>query len=172
MIPEALQTKEEHVTKFRILFGTVGGNFEKVKSPVYMTYVSSDAKDVILNEIELTAEHHGKKLRDKDRTETILYRKTLSGYNPGGGGSPLYEIVETDQNITDSEISLVRRNILEGGTTGLEELEGEGVPKAGPLSRTGVQTGDDISLTFLLLLAVFALTGIVILWCFGRRKQG
>lgn len=108
-IPEELRTKQEHVTKFRLLFGTVGGDFEKVKSPVYMTYVSPEAANIIVNEIELTAEHNGKKLRDKDRTETILYQRRISGYGPHGGGSPLYEVVETGQGITEQEISLIRQ---------------------------------------------------------------
>lgn len=171
-IPEELQTKQEHVIKFRLLFGTVGGDFEKIKSPVYMTYVSQDAADVIVNEIELTAEHNGKKLRDKDRTETILYLKRISGYGPGGGGSPLYEVVGTDTEITEQETSVIRQKTSEK-TPGeeAEKIEDEDLPGAGPVKSGSVQTGDHISAVFFLQSAVAALTGLAVLWCFGRKKK-
>ena len=158
--------------KFRLLFGTVGGDFEKIKSPVYMTYVSQDAADVIVNEIELTAEHNGKKLRDKDRTETILYLKRISGYGPGGGGSPLYEVVGTDTEITEQETSVIRQKISEK-TPGeeAEKIEDEDLPGAGPVKSGSVQTGDHISAVFFLQSAVAALTGLAVLWCFGRKKK-
>lgn len=170
-IPEELRTKQEHVTKFRLLFGTVGGDFEKVKSPVYMTYVSPEAANVIVNEIELTAEHNGKKLRDKDRTETILYQRQISGYGPHGGGSPLYEVVETGQGITEQEISLIRQ---ESSRTpdGAEVIEDENVPEAGPVKSSSARTGDDIPVAIFIEVAVLALAGLIVLWISGRKRKG
>lgn len=170
-IPEELRTKQEHVTKFRLLFGTVGGDFEKVKSPVYMTYVSPEAANIIVNEIELTAEHNGKKLRDKDRTETILYQRQISGYGPHGGGSPLYEVVETGQGITEQEISLIRQ---ESSRTpdGAEVIEDENVPEAGPVKSSSARTGDDIPVAIFIEAAVLALAGLIVLWISGRKRKG
>lgn len=169
-IPEELRTKQEHVTKFRLLFGTVGGDFEKVKSPVYMTYVSPEAANIIVNEIELTAEHNGKKLRDKDRTETILYQRRISGYGPHGGGSPLYEVVETGQGITEQEISLIRQEPSktpdEGGV-----IEDENIPEAGPVKSSSARTGDDIPVVTFIESSLLALAGLVLLGYFGRKKE-
>lgn len=167
-IPEEVRTKQEHVTKFRLLFGTVGGDFEKVKSPIYMTYVSPEAANVIVNEIELTAEHNGKKLRDKDRTETVLYQRQISGYGPGGGGSPLYEVVGTEPEITEQEISLIRQGNSEETT---EVIEDEDVPEAGPVRNVSAGTGDDISVTFFIVTAVLSFAGLVILWRLDRKDK-
>ena len=170
-IPEELRTNQEHVTKFRLLFGTVGGDFEKVKPPVYMTYVSPETANVIVNEIELTAEHNGKKLRDKDQTETVLYLRQISGYGPGGGGSPLYEIVGTEPEITEQEIYLVRRETSEKTPEEGEVIEDEDVPEAGPVKNTSARTGDDVSVIFFILAAIFAFGGLVILYCFGDKRK-
>lgn len=178
-IPQKWQTAQEHVTKFRLCFGTVGGSFEKVKSPVYMTYVSPEAVGTIVNEIELTAEHNGRKLRDKDRTETILYLRRLSGYRPRGGGNPLYEIVETEKEAPEQEISLIRKIILrEEGEAETEETieqlteEKEDLPQEKEREKTAVRTGDDISVIFFLQLAVLAGAGFIMLWFFGGRRKG
>ena len=175
-IPDALQKKEEHIVKFRLCFGTVGGDFEKVESPAYMTYVSPDAEEVIVNEIELTAEHNGKKLRDKDRTETVLYLKWLSGYRAVGGGSPLYEIVESSVPKSETKMRTVRSVVKRradsetGGQSGLIELEDEEVPLG--IYRGGkAKTGDGAPILFLAQAAVLSFAGIVLLLLFGRKKK-
>ena len=173
-VPEELRTEEEHVTKFRLCFGTVGGDFEKVKSPTYMTYVSQKAAGVLINEIELTAQHNGKKLKDKDRTETVLYRNGLSGYESEGGGNPLYEVVDAQQDPEKRETSLLQRAINGTGNTGsggLARLEDEGVPMGRYGMGSGAETGDDTPLLLILCLAL--VTGIgsgIYLWL-KRKKE-
>lgn len=165
--------------KFRLRFGMVGGDFEKVESPAYMTYVSPDAEAVIRNEIELTAEHNGKKLRDKDRTETVLYLKGLSGYRPEGGGSPLYEIVESPVPKAKKETQIVRSVVRRrkesetGDQSGLIKLADESVP-LGIYRGGNPKTGDNAPILFLLQTAVTAFAGIVLLRVFegkNRRKK-
>lgn len=180
-VPEELQAGREYVTDFRMLFGTVGSDFAKVKSPKYMTYVSPDAKGVILTEIELTAEQNGKKLRDKDTTETGLYQKTLSGYRANGGKEPLYEIVEAEQEITEPEISVIRQiawkrkteteeeENIENGMKETEEKQHQ--PEGNPQIETSVRTGDDTPLVVFGELVVLSLTGLIILWLFGRKRK-
>lgn len=167
-IPENLQTKEEHVTKFRLLFGTVGGDFEKKESPMYMTYVSQEAGEVLINEIELTAEHNGKKLRDKDETKTVLYLRKISGYGAGGGGNPLYEIVEIPMEETPQK-RIVRRTTQQEAEKEAQRLEDEEVP-LGLFRTVGAQTGDKVPVRFLAQAAVLSFAGAVILACFWRRK--
>lgn len=175
-IPASLRTGEEHIIKFRLCFGTVGGLFGKVESPAYMTYVSSEAEDVILNEIELTAECNGKKLQDRDKTRTVLYLRGISGYRAKGGGNPLYEIVETPMEKETAETSFVSRTVEKvieqapGAKQNLVELEDEDVP-LGLYRRGGVRTGDNAPVLLLVQAAVTALTGAVILWCFGRKRK-
>ena len=170
-IPKELQTEEEHVTKFRLLFGAVGGDFEKIESPTYMTYVSPEAEETLLNEIELTAVHNGRKLRDKDETKTVLYLREISGYRAGGGGKPLYEIVDGPiSQIPDRSRTVVRRSTEQSATEGLDRLEEEDVP-LGVYRRTGVQTGDDMPILFLAQTAIAAFIGVVILLFFGRKKR-
>lgn len=175
-VPDELQKKEEHIVKFRLYFGRVGGDFEKVESLDYMTYVSPDAEAVIRNEIELTAEHNGKKLRDKDRTETVLYLKGLSGYRPEGGGSPLYEIVESpvpeEKRETRIVRSVVRRRIESeaGEQSGLIKLADEGVP-LGIYRGGNPKTGDDAPILFLLQTVILAFAGIVLLAFFEEKKK-
>lgn len=182
-IPEALQTKEEHVVQFRLCFGTVGGAFEKVESPAYMTYVSSDAGGTIINTVELTAEYDGKKLRDRSGTKTILYARRLSGYRPGGGKEPLYEIVEFPVQETAQKIQVVRRvteerteEQVQSETEMPEEMseepkkEEKEETKTSTITRNSVQTGDDTSLLFLVQMAAAALAGILILWHFRKKE--
>ena len=184
-IPEALRTKDEHIVKFRLRFGTVGGHFEKVEPPIYMTYVSPDTGAMLHNEIELTAEYNGKKLRDKFETETTVYFKWLSGYRAAGGGSPLYEIVESPVEMPERENrtrvirSVVKRTAEPEKETYEEEAEEQpqekktededAVPQAA--SREAVRTGDDTSMRFFVQMALFAVTGIVLLGLFGRGKR-
>ena len=174
-IPEALRTPEEHVTKFRLCFGTVGAFFEKVESPVYMTYVSDEATEEILNEIELTAECGGKKLRDRDETKTIIYLRGISGYPAGGGGNPLYEITGEPGEETAEEVSLIRRRITETAEQETEEktlkrLEEEEVP-LGRYEGNIVQTGDEAPVLLLALTAITAFTGASVLWRLGRKRK-
>lgn len=176
-VPAALRTPEEHITKFRLCFGTVGGLFEKEESPVYMTYVSPEAEEIILNEIELTAECDRGKLRDRDETKTVIYLRGISGYRAGGGGSPMYEIVETPEEAAENEISLIHRTVQRetgqeaGEQSGGVILEEEEVPLG--LFREGiVRTGDHTPVLFLALTAVAAFVGAVVLWYSGRRKKG
>lgn len=164
-IPAELQTGEEHVTKFRLLFGTVGGGFERIESPTYMTYVSQEASGILANEVELTASHNGKKLRDKDRTETVLYLRDISGYRAGGGGDPLYEIVEVPGAALPGESEKEMR----GAEDMPERIADEDVP-LGIFRQTGVQTGDGAPIRILAQAAVLTFTGVLILVCFGRRK--
>lgn len=171
LIPKELRTKQEHVIKFRLRFGTVGGDFEKVKPPVYMTYVSPDAEGTIINEIELTAEHNGKKLKDKDRTETILYLKQISGYGPEGGGGPLYEVSENGLETGDRELLLRRRTTGNSGGEDTETIEDESVPKAGPGEGTGAQTGDHAPSGVLFALALLTAVGFIVLSRLGKRKE-
>lgn len=172
LIPKELQKKEEYITKFRFCFGTVEGGFGRVKPPVYMTYVSPEAEGIIVNEIELTAEHNGKKLRDKDRTETILYLKSISGYGPEGGGSPLYEIVGTTPEAAEKEIVLREQDGTGKREGNLKNIEDEDVPMAGYIKKAGVRTGDKTSLWFLLLLSAASAAGLIILWFFRKKKNG
>ena len=173
-VPEKLRTKEEHVTKFRFCFGTVGGDFGKVKPPTYMTYVSQKASGVILNEIELTAEYNGRKLRDKDRTETVLYRNQLSGYDPEGGADPLYEIVDTPQDAEGRENSYLQ-SVIEGADSrtsgGLERLEDESVPMGRYGAGGGIQTGDDTPFLLFSFLALAAGAGFAVCLWFKRKKD-
>lgn len=173
LIPKELQTKEKHVTKFRLCFGTVGGDFGRVKPPVYMTYVSPEVGSIIINEIELTAEHNGKKLKDKDRTETILYGKRLAGYRPKGGGYPLYEIVETEPEVTEKEIVLRRKVSREEYTSAgnPEKVENQEIPKGEGVKKTGVRTGDEAPLILLLLLSAGSAAGLILLWLIGKKKN-
>lgn len=167
-IPEELQTKEEHVTKFRLLFGTVGGDFEKIESPTYMTYVSQEAGETLINEIELTAEHNGKKLRDKDETKTVLYLREISGYSAGGGGEPLYEIVGVPGEETPRN-HIVERRTQQEPEKEVQRLEDEDVPR-GLFRMTGAQTGDEVPVRFFAQAAVLSFAGAVMLICFGRRR--
>lgn len=176
-ISEALQTEEEHITKFRLCFGTVGGLFGKVESPTYMTYASQNAEETILNEVELTAECNGRKLRDKAKTKTKLYRRGISGYGAKGGGKPLYEIVGSREEESREEESLIRRIIKSAekqkpkGQQGFERLEDEEVP-LGLYKGQGVQTGDNAPVLLFVQAAITALTGLAILWFFGRKRKG
>lgn len=174
IVPEELRTEGEHVTKFRLCFGTVGGEFGKIKPPTYMTYVSQKADGVLLNEIELTAQHNGKKLKDKDRTETILYRNGLSGYEPEGAGNPLYEVVDVPQDTAEGETSILQRALY--GTVGaaiggLERLEDEGVPMGRYEEGGGAQTGDDRPFLFSVCLTLAAGAGIILCLRFKRKKE-
>ncbi|MEY8524917.1 prealbumin-like fold domain-containing protein [Lachnospiraceae bacterium 38-10] len=172
IVPENLRTAEEHVTKFRLCFGTVGGDFGKIKPLTYMTYVSQEAQGVLLNEIELTAQRNGKKWRDKDRTETILYRNGLSGYESEGGGSPLYEVVDVPQDTAEGDASILQRAMNEAGRTGtggLERLEDEGVPMGRYGKGGGIRTGDDAP--FMLLTCLALTTGAGIIICLRRKRK-
>ena len=172
IVPEDLRTAEEHVTKFRLCFGTVGGDFKKIKPPTYMTCVSQEAEGVLLNEIELTAQRNGKKWKDKDRTETILYRNGLSGYESEGGGNPLYEVVDVPQDTAEGGTSILQRAMNEAGRTGtggLERLEDEGVPMGRYGKGGGIRTGDDAPFMFLTCLALTTGAGIVI--CLWRKRK-
>lgn len=178
LIPDELRTKNEHITKLRINFGTVGDDFKKIKSPVYMTYVSSEARGAILNEVELTAEYNGGKLRDKDRTKTLLYLKSISGYDtPNGGGNPLYEVLETEKMIIEkeTEISKIRRTTANGSSTETQEemeiIEDEDMPLTRWRKKIGVQTGDDTPIALFAMLAAFAAMGLAVLLFFRRRKK-
>lgn len=184
-IPEALQTKEEHIVKFRLCFGTVGGGFEKVEPPVYMTYVSPDTGAILHNKIELTAECNGKKLRDRFETETTIYLKWLSGYRAAGGGSPLYEIVESPVEIPESEnkTQVIRSVVKRTVEQEMEEFETEAWEQAQDMQRKTedkevpsqsitrdiVVTGDDAPMTVLVLMALSAIVGIAVLGMFGRK---
>lgn len=182
-VPEELQTKEEHIVKFRLCFGAVGGTFEKAENPAYMTYVSSDAEGIISNKIELTAEHKGRKLRDKSETETILYLKRISGYRPAGGKEPLYEIVEFPVEETAEKIRTVHsvtkqpaEEIEQTETETPEEVSEEPQEaeekkvKTSTVERKVVQTGDDTP--FLILAQVAAASaGVLILCFFGKKRK-
>lgn len=170
---EALRAEAEHITAFRFCFGTVGGLFEKVESPVYMTFVTDEAGEILRNEIELTAECNGKTLRDKADTETVLYLKGISGYRAGGGGSPLYEVVgtleEEETPLAHSAETEESERETEDGME-LNRLEEEDVP-SGSHGTPGAGTGDDAPILFLIQTAVLAFAGIVIVLCFGRKKK-
>lgn len=175
-IPEELQSENRYVTKFRLCFGSVGGNFAKVKAPAYMTAVSQKAEGTLVNEIELTAEHNGKKLRDKDRTETVLYQNGLSGYDPEGGADPLYEIVGTPQDAEEPEIPLAQKFLKEAEkaraeSETLERLEDEEVPGGKYIKGEGIRTGDDTPVLFLSGLLLAAGAGLAVLWRCRRKKD-
>lgn len=184
-IPEELRTKEEHIVKFRLCFGTVSGTFGKAESPAYMTYVSTDAGERIRNEIELTALCGGKKLRDRFETETALYFKRLSGFRAAGGGSPLYEIVEFPAESAEREVQVVRTVVERTEeektenheTEAREELqeksqepEKEDTPFT-TLTRDIVQTGDRRPILFWAQMAAAAFTGILILCFWGKKRN-
>lgn len=65
-----LQDEDTYITKFRFCFGTVGGRFSREEKPVYMVRVLGNASGRITNHIEVTAEHHGIPVLDKDETVT------------------------------------------------------------------------------------------------------
>ncbi len=173
-VPESLRTAQEHIVKFRLCFGTVGGLFGKVESPVYMTYVSPDAGEIIVNEIKLMAECGGKTLEDRDETRTVLYLRGISGYRGQGGGDPLYEIVETPGGEKETAlIQQITKKVTETEEENrLERLEDEDVP-LGLHGEMGVQTGDDTSkrIGILAWAAAVSMAGIAILWLSGRKKK-
>lgn len=65
-----LQDKDTYITKFRFCFGTVGARFSREEKPVYMVRTLDNASGKIVNHIEVTAEHHGIPVKDKDETVT------------------------------------------------------------------------------------------------------
>lgn len=62
----------KYITKFRFCFGTVPGRFSREEKPAYMVKVESNASGNIVNNIEVTAKHHGIPVKDKDKTVTRL----------------------------------------------------------------------------------------------------
>ncbi len=94
-VPGELLTKEKHITSFRILFGTVEGQFENEICPAYLVKVDPSAQGGMLNRIELEAEQDGIPHRDRAETMTRMFFRMMRGYAPKGEAEPAYEVVNT-----------------------------------------------------------------------------
>lgn len=167
VVPEELRSEGNHVSQFRMVFGTVGAGFGKVEPAVYFTTVLPGASETILNEIELTAEQNGRPLCDRDETETILYFKRIAGYGARGGGFPLYEIVETENEMTEERASLIRQIILGKDA---EEESGEETP-SGYFKEEIVRTGDDSPIGVLIIVFVFSCLGLIVMFGLSKSKK-
>lgn len=167
MIPQNLRTEKEHVTGFRLCFGTVGGGFQKEISPVFFTTVLPDAKGILINKIELTAEQNGKLLRDKDETETVLYYKRIAGYRARGGGEPLYEVIETEKEVKEKALIIKKRTeeLFTEKQSEPEEPESRKNSQEGAETKISVKTGDKTPVGILLLLSGISGAMLLLLRC-------
>lgn len=166
LVPDEFLSEKKHISQFRICFGTVGGGFSKVETPVYYTTVLPDAAKVILNEIELTAEQNGRILRDRDETETILYFKRLAGYGAKGGADPLYEVVDMEGEEPEEVTSLIRKIIEEAEW---REVMPENLSEQKTIYDVP-RTGDGNQIIIWVLLSALSAAGIIF-WSIRKKRK-
>ena len=113
-VPGELLTKEKHITSFRILFGTVEGQFENEICPAYLVKVDPSAQGGMLNRIELTAEQDGIPHRDRAETMTRMFFRMMRGYAAEAMAEPAYEVVNTaepeQEVIVEQKVEHIKRS--------------------------------------------------------------
>ncbi len=97
VLPPGTLKEGEYITKIQFSYGTAPGAFCQDIPPAYMVRVrdDADASEEIMNQVELAAKKGDSLIKAADKTVTVIYENSLSGYDPENKVFvPRYEIVE------------------------------------------------------------------------------